>query len=501
MNRGVIMKHVKVLTKTFRDNTGKSIELYSILIEHNGETSLLHPLHEYQLKNHTMSRSWHDKLIQAVELMLYYIDANQNCFSSPIDFFESFSESIYSGTINEDGYDPSGLYWLPKRTKTASNLLSQLNQFSDWMVVNYNSKPLNPWREATSYEERLNWMAINNKSNKSFLGHLDSSLKMSDTARQARNIMQRKTPSGDKVEVKAFPEDKIHELLWEGFKITSKKNDLSFLESYNWRDIAITILMHGGGIRHSEAYHIWVHDVIPDPYDPELALVRIYHPIDGVAPKDFKDPSNGRYITNREAYLNIKYQMLPRNKYADKRRYAGWKNPKMTDVQQNYMQVHWFPRQWGYLFMQVWKMYMAQRIRENIPDTHPFLFVSFKGKYKGYMYSMQSFRESHAKAVEKIGLTVGKMYGTTEHGHRHAYGQRGRIAELDRPIMQAGLHHNRDESQDVYTEPTIDMVTRELAKASEALESGIQLPMKLDIDAWLNQERKSQKKWIQRRKK
>lgn len=227
------MKHVKVLTKTFRDNTGRSIELYSVLIEHNGETSLLHPLHEYQLKNHVMSRSWHDKLVQAVELMLDYMDANQSYFSSPKDFFESFAESIHSGTINEEGYDPSGLYWLPKRTDTASNLLYALSQFSDWMVINYGSKPLNPWREATSYEERLNWMALNNKSNKSFLGHLDSSLKMSETAKNARNVMQRRTPSGYKGEVKAFPEDKINELLWEGFKITNKKNDLSFLESYN----------------------------------------------------------------------------------------------------------------------------------------------------------------------------------------------------------------------------------------------------------------------------
>lgn len=495
------MKHVKVLTKIFRDNTGKGIELYSILIEHNGETSILYPLHEYQLKNHMMSRSWHNKLIQAVELMLDYIDANQNCFSSPKDFFECFTESIYSGTINEDGFDPSGLYWLPKKIKTASNLLFQLNQFSDWMVSNYNSKPLNPWRQATSYEERLNWMAINNKSNKSFLGHLDSYLKMSETARKVRNVIQRKPPSGDKYETKSFPEDKIHELLWEGFKITNKKDDLSLLESYNWRDIAITILMHGGGIRHSEAYHIWVNDVMPDPYDPKLALVRIYHPIDGAAPKDIKNPSNGRYITNREAYLDIKYGILPRNKYSDKRRYAGWKNPKMTDVKQNYMQVHWFPRQWGYLFMQVWKMYMAQRIHEHIPDTHPFLFVSFKDKYKGDMYSMQSFIESHNKAVEKIGLTVGKMYGTTVHGHRHAWGQRGRIANLDRPIMQAGLHHKSEESQDVYTEPTIDMVTKELTKASKALERGIKLPMSIDIESYFNQERKFQKKWYKKEKK
>ena len=71
------------------------------------------------------------------------------------------------------------------------------------------------------------------KSNKSFLGHSDSSFKMLETAKNARNVMQRRTPPGYKSEVKAFPEDKINELLWEGFKMTNKKNDLSFLESYN----------------------------------------------------------------------------------------------------------------------------------------------------------------------------------------------------------------------------------------------------------------------------
>ena len=37
---------------------------------------------------------------------------------------------------------------------------------------------------------------------------------------------------------------------------------------------------------------------------------------------------------------------------------------------------------------------------------------------------LRTQRESHEKAVEKIGLTVGKHYGTTPHGHRHAYGRR-----------------------------------------------------------------------------
>ncbi len=493
------MIHVKILSKTIRDNTGMNIEIPVLLIEQNDRITPLWLLHEYLIKNQVMSNTWHSKLIQVVGLLLDYIDANHNCFPNPKVFFESFTNAIYSGTINEDGYDPSGLYWLPKRTITAHALLFALSEFSDWIHKEYGAVQLNPWRDATKYEERLNWMALINKSYRSFLGHLDSSLKISETAKKVRNVKKRQVPSGDFGGVKAFPEDRIHDLFWEGFKKTDRKNSLNLLDKYNWRDIAITILMHGGGLRECEPFHIWVHDVMPDPFDPQLALVRVYHPVDGSAPKDFKMP-DGRFLTNRDAYLHIKYGISPRNKCTGLR-HAGWKNPKMSNAQQNYMQVHWFPRQWGYLFMQVWKMYMAQRIHEKIPDTHPFLFVSLDDKYKGEMYTIASFRQSHARAVQKIGLTVGKMFGTTEHGHRHAYGQRVSNSNIDRQVIKAGMHHKSEYSQDVYTEPTIVRVTNELGKASKVLENGELLPMSVDLDVWFNQECKKQKYWIQRKEK
>lgn len=491
------MKYTRVQSKTVLDNTGNVIEIPVLLIEKDGEINPLWSLHRYLLKHRTKSISWQNKLIQAVGLLLDFMEANYNCFSDPRDLFESFTDTVYAGTFNEDGNDPSGLYWLPKRTKTARQLLMVLSEFSDWMHKEFGSIPLNPWREATTYEERLNWAALINKSNRSFLGHLSDPDKMADVAKKARNVIQRRIPTGDHGNVKAFPEDKIHDLLWKGFMTSERETNL--LKKYNWRDIAITILLHGGGLRESEPFHLWVDDVLPDPFDPQLALIRVYHPIDGMPPKDFKTP-DGRFISTREAYLRIKYGLRPRNQMRGIR-HAGWKNPKMSDTQQNYMQVHWFPRAWGYLFMQVWKLYMAQRILEKIPDTHPFLFISFKEEQRGDMYTMASFRDSHERAVLKIGLTVGKMLGTTEHGHRHAYGQRVSQVVGDRRIIQSGLHHKSDESQNVYTEPTIDRVTKELTKASQALDNGQQLPMVVDLDAWFNQERKIQKYWIQRRRK
>lgn len=100
------MRHVQIATKTYRDNSARSIDLPTILIEHNGDTQVLEQLHNYQLKNHTKSRTWHIKLVQAIGLLLNYMELNHENHISAKDFFETFTESIYSGTINEDGLDP-----------------------------------------------------------------------------------------------------------------------------------------------------------------------------------------------------------------------------------------------------------------------------------------------------------------------------------------------------------------------------------------------------------
>lgn len=285
------MRYVQLSSKTYSDNTGRSIDFPTLLVEYNGETMLFEQLHRYQIKNRSKSRTWHKKLVQAVGLLLDYMEANQKYYSSPKEFFDTFTESVYSGKINEEGLDPSGLYWLPKRVETANMLLSALNGLSDWLYEEYGAVQLNPWRKATRYEERLNWMAQINKSQNSFLGHLNDVHEISETAKLARNAVRRRKPNSTKGDTKAFPENKIHKLLWEGFKNTRKNYELDLVDRYKWRDIAITILMHGGGLRHSEVFHLWVQDVYPDHEDPNFAVVRIYHPSEGRSPQDFKNPT------------------------------------------------------------------------------------------------------------------------------------------------------------------------------------------------------------------
>lgn len=495
------MRHVQISSKTYKDNTKLSIDFPTLLIEYNGETVLFEQLHRYQIKNRGKSGSWHKKLVQAVGLLLDYMEANQEYYSSAKEFFDTFTESVYSGTINEEGLDPSGLYWLPKRVETANMLLSALNGFSDWLCEEYRAIQLNPWRTATRYEERFNWMAQINKSQNSFLGHLKDVHEISETAKFARYAVRRRKPYSAKGDTKSFPEDKIHELLWEGFKNTRKSYELDLVDRYNWRDIAITILMHGGGLRHSEVFHLWVQDVFLDPEDPKLAVVRIYHPSEGRAPQDFKNPTTGRYITDRQSYLRLKYGLLPRNMYSPHdKRFAGWKEPRLDNDEDKYMHVYWLSKEWGYIFMYVWKMYLAKRLRDGIKDTHPFAFVSHSPKTLGEMMPLRTQRESHEKAVEKIDLIVGKKYGTTPHGHRHAYGQRLKNANIDALIKQVAMHHKSIESHKVYTEPTVADVTASLNNATVSLDNGCVIPMQNEIDEWMNEETKQRNKYRYRRK-
>lgn len=495
------MSHVRVNATVVTDNTGIKVCIPVILVEQAGHCTALGPLMDYLIANsQARSLAWMSKLCQIVGMLLDYTETNHTYFDKPVALFEVFAQRVYTGTIGEDGKDPSGLYWFPRPTKSAKQLLRMLSDFSDYMHEENGTMPLNPWREATAYEKRLNWAAFINNSQRSFLGHLDSHADAAEAAKQARNIRQRRTPTGDQGETKAFPDERFMDLLFVGFTVPGKQDSPDIVERYDWRGIGITILMHWGGLRVSEPFHIWVGDVMTNPSQPDEAIVRVYHPIDGAAPKDFKGP-NGRSLPNREAYLQARYPSYrPRHKEHGNRK-AGWKNPKLDNTTQNFMHVHWLPTGIaGRLFLQAWKLYMYQRMRARIgADKHPFLFVSFRGEQKGEPYTIDAYRDAHARAIRRIGLEPAKLSGTTEHGHRHAYGQRTRRGSVGDIVTQKGLHHLSIESQAVYTEPSISEVTRALETATEALASGQHLPMVSDLDAIILAERKDQKKQLTRK--
>ena len=120
--------------------------------------------------------------------------------------------------------------------------------------------------------------------------------------------------------------------------------------------------------------------------------------------------------------------------------------------------------------MKLWVLYMAQRSR--LRCDHPFAFVTETGK----PFALNDFVGQHARAVERIGLLVGKMLGTSPHGHRHGYGQRITNYGLDPLARKKALHHKSLASQVVYTEPDIRKTNQIIEAASQRMETGMPLP-------------------------
>lgn len=477
------MTHTVVRMRLVTDNTGAH-KVLPVIVTEGGP---LLPLVRYMVSHATSegtrqsrkrergkasaasasSRSSQEKLVQAVGLLLDFMEANHDCFDDPVDLFAAFVERLYTGTVSLDGKDPSGLYWLSKSTSVANNLTRILSCFSDWLADNESAKPLNPWRESTAAEQRLAWAAWYHRKKRSFLGHTMSR----DTARlqmsRARSVLLKKTPVVDRDAAKFFPEDQIENLLFQGFTVPGKRKSRLIQERLNLRDILITMLMHYGGLRMSEPFHLYVQDVIADPLDPHAAWVRIYDPSEGLAPPDWKG-LDGKPLKNlkRRDYLRGKYQLQPRNEYwKTEGLYAGWKGGTLDDPT-HFMRVFFSPTWTAGFFWQLWKLYLVQRARMNC--QHPFAFVTAKGD----PYSMDAFKKAHKAAVERIGLVAAKALGTTPHGHRHAYGQRLVEFDLDAIFRKKAFHHRSLESQVVYTEPDHKRLLREMTAAEERAQRG-----------------------------
>ena len=477
--RRTVIDHAKARAKVLRDNTGVAAEM-PVIITVRGP---LEPLVDYFLvRRHVRSWSWMEKVVQAVRLLLDYMEANQYIFNNPKDIFNTFVQRLYSGTIGDDGLDPSGLYWMPRHFETADRLIGSLSEFSDWMASRLKTKPLNPFHRASGYEERLNWVAWHQKHNRSFLAHTWDRYKADEINNKSRYTPTRRKSKTNLAGVKYFPENHIFDLLFKGFVRCGKQNEPDISKRLNLRDILITILQHGGAVRVSEPFHLYVHDVTADPFDRDIALVRIYHPEEGEAPPDWFDKKGKPIKCNRAAYLRGKYGMRARTQYPKGMSlHAGWKAPMLDDEKKNYMQVHWFPRYWGKLFKQLWGIYLYQLV--GTERNHPFAFVSFQPNTLGRPYAIDAYRENHEAAIKRIGLIAAKMEGTTPHGHRHAAGQRLDNAGVDPQIKQHVLHHKSIESQLVYTEPSINKVTRILNDATALLENGLTAP-RVDFTAY-----------------
>ena len=443
------MPSVRVYATIVEDNTGIKSQL-PVLLTEQGELS---SVTDYVLKLEAdgVSASVIKGFLQAVSLLLAYMEANKDLFSDPKMLFQTFAKRLYSGTIGEDGLDPSGLYWVPSSTGNVNKHIYRLTAFTDWLAKKQGSEPMNPLRDATPHEQRLNYAAWFRKNQNDFLGHIEDK-SINKTIRKARTLKGRTPLTKTEDDAISFPEKHWETFFKEG--VGGAKDPRVAL-----RDKLVLLLMHGGGLRESEALALWVTDIFEDPYNPDNAIVRIYNEIDGKAPNGWRSRSG---TTNREAYLKEEYARIPRIRMMGTQR-IGWKN-KLPDNKDNYIQVQWFPTDYSKVFMLLWKNY--QKYRASVECHHPYAFISYHHSAFGEPYTLNAFHSSYAAGLKRIGLEPSKAQGLDPHGHRHNYGRRLERSGLNPLVIRRCMHHKSLESQTIYTGKSQQEISDELTQAT-----------------------------------
>jgi site-specific recombinase XerD len=367
-------------------------------------------------------------------------------FEDTRELLAAFAQAIELGTINTETLsDPSGLYWVPRKPEDFNTLLYHLTAYTDWLAnrPGYHTKRANPFRKANSEEERMNWCAYYHKEAGVFLSHLsdpDEAARRNELVRETRTS---KTPKSSGRVTKRFPENEIHSLLVNGWVRRSGYPDSGKHAFIDYKGRALTLLMHYGGIRKSEAFQLYLSDIIVDRKRGE-AVVRIYHPAVGKSPDE-------RYRTRRE-YLARRYQLKPRTDYPrSEALHAGWKAPLLSDSKNGYFQVQFSPVAIAKEFLHTFEHYLKyQRVDAPVDSEHPYAFTNSKGEPE----TLKNFSRQHKNAVNRIGLQHEKLLGTTEHGHRHAYGFRLHAYGLKPIEIQKAMHHKHPDSCLVYINQT-----------------------------------------------
>lgn len=441
------------------------------LLAEEGPQPLL-PFVDYVIETgHGSSLSWQRTAARSIGLFIDFLTANAETLRTSGHLpkpLALFAEALAYGTIDIEGKDTSGLFWEPKNRNVVRLTLNTVNEFGDWLANRFGMARINPWRNSTVAEQIAFWRANDQRRGHQLLGYTNSAATLRHRAATARSVVVAGNDSTFTLQApKIFPRDRFGDLLFKGFIRPDKQHETDIHERLNIRNCLISILLHGGGLRESEPFHLYVSDVSINPRNPNGALVKLFHPVDGRAPADFVDPiSSNQIVGTREQYLRQKYQLEPRNLVAGRFR-AGWKRLLLSNTRDRCAYVYWFPEFWGEVFLSLFRIYITKcRSRHS---RHPFLFVSEKEDVEGEPYSISSFRQAHARAVERIGLAPLKENGTTPHGHRHACGQNLADAGIDPLIIREVLHHTNLHSQEIYTAAPSAKVIQALAVAEKTL--------------------------------
>lgn len=385
------------------------------------------------------SQSWLERNVFAVELLLKFINAHINTFTSATELLSSFVNALSFGSVDYSENDTSNLYWHPRRNDDVNILLGHINFYCDYLdqIYGHDLPNLNPLRSATKAEERMRWCAYYKRESNCFLNHLNN-----PSRNKFSLVRSIQGPMSHLLSIEAvhrFPEEHFERFLQYGF-LGNRTGKIDYAS------LLIVMLMHYGGVRLSECFHIYTSDIAIDNKSG-VVIVSIFHPSDGLSPE--------QGFSNRREYLNARFRQKPRNEYQRSHNlFSGWKGALLTNRNLSF-DVMFAPNSKASELNWLLQQYLAVRIN----GTHPYLFTNSKGEPE----SKKNFLQKYKRAIERIGLEASKELGTSPHSHRHSYGYRLATSGFNQFEIQKAMHHRSPDSCLVYIKPQ-DKEIREKAR-------------------------------------
>lgn len=476
----VSQNHV-IVTQMIKGVVGVTVP--TLYIDSSGKAQLVSSLISYFLSNPDRSMTWMRTRSRALGLFYDYCAAlsRKNLPSmSYQDMLSRFGISIANGTIDpKTATDDLQLYWPPSSIENAKRLISSLREFTEWcsyknlvpkdLILRKNQLPTD---EKTCI--KYLYQAHVAKSFM-FLGHSLRASNIAKSMAELRNLMPVNfaTKTSKTVASKHFPDKYVSLLIKEGFVKTPLATDIIEREDITAK--MITILMMFGGTRHSEPYHLWFNDVIPQ--------------VDGSCKVFLRHPSEaetyipGETAKSRKQYLH-EQGLMPRNSNSNSKSYkAGWKSLQVDEdysapIQFIHPAAERMFRELYVIYIKRYRPHLMKQRKESGGQIHPFLFVSNWDGDIGAPYSMAAYRGALERAFERLNHTYGlnikisKKVGTAPHGMRHYYAQALTDLDMDMKVIQKCLRHRTITAQSVYTEPNGEKIRAQLNDALIRISGG-----------------------------
>lgn len=459
-----------------------------VLRRADGVTELYAPLLAYLRAHPGRSGTWQDDTARALGRFWDYSRAKAAVGTVPADgriaflhaFFRAFALALLTGTVRE-GRDPSGLWWPSSPRLVADKTVRCIEDFARWCHAEagtgaLGSDPTRTPDDGLGFTDFLVWSRMRDVRMLSYLSAEPQHVRRRSVVDRARESQNNGLEA-----IKAFPRQHAERLLWEGHRRPRLGSGPDVYGVHNVRDQMFALLDGWGGLRRSEALHLWVGDVVQDPLKPGHALVVLYHPRDAVAA--YTDPISGQPAeATRAEVLNRVFGLAPRTDVKRGGYHAGWKG--MSLDKHHRAIVHWLDDTAGALFWALYLMYLRY-VRKTVMERrsalggydHPFLLVTEGADHNGETvigspYTLRAYTRNHRAAVRRMQLPYGKVHGTTTHGLRHMYGRSLADLKLQPEIIRKAMRHVSPLSQLVYTAPDNATTDAHLREAWTQIETG-----------------------------